>query len=284
MSIEIYYFSGTGNSLYVAKDIAEKTGGTLIPIASMVDQDIIKVDSDVTGIVFPVYYGELPVIIKRFAEKLDGLENKYIFAVCTFGGSAGYSLKLLRQIIQVRGGELSATYRVHMPQNAFYKPREHPSILSARWRKKLGKFIDNTNKRAKGEFFKNIFILPVLGLADYIVHHMRSSYRKSFIKLSNASPDLDTDELIHLNDTSFSVDDRCSGCGICVRVCPVNNIRMKGDKPEWLHHCENCLACYNWCPTKAIRNGIASKGYYYRHPDIKIAEIMNQRSNYLRDS
>jgi flavodoxin/ferredoxin len=284
MSIKIYYFSGTGNSLYVAKDIAEKTGGTLLPIASMVDQEIIKVDSDIVGIVFPVYYGELPVIIKRFAEKLDGLKNKYIFAVCTFGGSAGYSLELLRQIIQARGGELSATYRVHMPQNAFYKPREYPSILSARWRRKLGKFISNTNNRAKGEFFKNILLVPVFGLADYIVHHMRSSYRKSFIKLSNASPELDTDELIHLNDTSFSVDYRCNGCGTCVKVCPVKNIKMIDNTPVWLHHCENCLACYNWCPTKAIRNGIASKGYYYRHPDIKITEIMKQRTDRLSDS
>ena len=65
MSTGIYYFSGTGNSLYVAKDIAAKTVGTLVPIASVVGSNVIKVDSEVIGIVFPVYYGELPVIIKR---------------------------------------------------------------------------------------------------------------------------------------------------------------------------------------------------------------------------
>ena len=85
MNIGIYYFSGTGNSLYVAKDIAAKTGGTLFPIASIMDCDVIKIDAEVIGMVFPVYYNELPLIIKRFTEKLDNIEHKYIFAVCTFG-------------------------------------------------------------------------------------------------------------------------------------------------------------------------------------------------------
>ena len=279
MSIAVHYFSGTGNSLYVAKDIAAKTGGTLLPIASAVDHNTIKIDAEVIGIVFPVYYGELPVIIKRFAEKLDDIEHKYIFAVSTFGGSAGYSLKLLRSIIQARGGELSATYRVHMPQNSFSKPWEKHTILYSRWKKKLGQVVNNTNNRLKGEFFKNRLLAPLFVLADYTVDIMRPRYRKAFIKLSNASPDLSTDELIHLNDTSYGVNEECNGCGICSQVCPVHNIEMNGNRPVWLHHCENCLACYNWCPSQAIQGGIASKGYYYRHPDIQISEIMKQRSD-----
>jgi flavodoxin len=155
MSTGIYYFSGTGNSLSVAKDIAAGTGGTLIPIASQVESGAVRVDSDVIGIVFPVYYGELPAIIKRFAEKLENIEQKYIFAVCTFGGSAGYSLKLLRNIIRSRGGDISATYRVHMPQNSFSKPwRNTPSCIP--WKKQSRKVVKNTGSRKKGEFF-NIF-------------------------------------------------------------------------------------------------------------------------------
>ena len=80
--------------------------------------------------------------------------------------------------------------------------------------------------------------------------------------------------LIRLNDTSFSVTDNCTSCGVCVKVCPVNNIIMAGDRPTWQHRCENCIACYNFCPEKAIRNGIASEGYFYRHPDIKIKDMM----------
>jgi len=262
----------------VAKDIAAQTGGNLIPIASAITNDSIRVDTDVMGIVFPVYYGELPVIMKRFAGKLDGIEHTYIFAVCTFGGSAGYSLKLLRRIIRSRGGELSATYRVHMPQNSFSKPWENPRKLSMNWRKKLGKVVGNTNSRAKGDFFKYNLLTPLFMLADCTVEIMRPRYRKAFMKLSDASPELSTDELIHRNDTSFSVDENCTGCGICSRVCPVHNIKMTDGRPLWLHHCENCLACYNWCPTRAVRGGIAAEGYFYRHPDIELAEIMKLRS------
>ena len=283
MNIGIYYFSGTGNSLYVAKGIAEKIGGTLYPIASLVDQTVIGIEPDIVGIVFPIYYGELPVIIKDFAGKLGDIERKYIFAVCTFGGSAGYSLKSLRSIIQARGGELSATYRVHMPQNSFSKPWENHATLFSKWKQKLGQVVSNTNNGVKGEFFNNILLAPLFMLADYIVNIMRPRYRKAFIKLSNASSDLTTDELIHLNDTSYSVNERCNGCGICSKVCPVDNIEITDNKPVWLHHCENCLACYNWCPTKAIQGGVASKGYYYHHPDISITEIMKQKSDHLAE-
>ena len=268
----IYYFSGTGNTLFVARDIAEEFGASLIPIASLINDPVVDVDSEVTGIVYPVYYGELPVIVREFAGKMANLEGKYIFAVCTFGGSAGDSLRSLRKIIRSRGGELPATYGVHMPQNAFYKFWEKHEPLYRNWRKKkLNTVISNIKARKRGDFFTNvIFDIIFKGIQAY----MRPKYKQSFIKLSGASPDLSVEELIRLNDTSFSVTDECTGCGICAKVCPVNNIIMVENRPTWQHRCENCIACYNFCPEKAIRNGIASEGYYYRHPDIKVRDMM----------
>ena len=268
----IYYFSGTGNTLFVARDIAKELGAPLIPIASLINDPVVDVDSEVTGIVYPVYYGELPVIVREFAGKMANLEGKYIFAVCTFGGSAGDSLRSLRKIIRSRGGELPATYGVHMPQNAFYKFWEKHEPLYRNWRKKkLNTVISNIKARKRGDFFTNvIFDIIFKGIQAY----MRPKYKQSFIKLSGASPDLSVEELIRLNDTSFSVTDECTGCGICAKVCPVNNIIMVENRPTWQHRCENCIACYNFCPEKAIRNGITSEGYYYRHPDIKVRDMM----------
>ncbi|OGN90019.1 MAG: hypothetical protein A2158_04580 [Chloroflexi bacterium RBG_13_46_14] len=272
MNQVIYYFSGTGNTLFVAKDIVKGLGASLIPIASLVDASVVSVDSEVMGIVYPVYYGELPVIVGEFVERLNNLEGKYIFAVCTFGGSAGDSLRSLRKIIRSRGGKLSATYGIHMPQNAFYKFWEKHEPLYRNWRqKRLNTVISNTKAGKTGNFFTNI-VFDIIFKA--IQAYVRPKYKQSFIKLSGASPDLSIEELIHLNDTSFSVTDKCTGCGVCAKVCPVSNIVIVKDRPVWQHRCENCIACYNFCPQKAIRNGIASEGYYYRHPDIKVKDMI----------
>lgn len=58
MKAEVYYFTGTGNSLVVAKDIAREIEGELISISSVIGRESIKTDANVIGIVFPVYIGE----------------------------------------------------------------------------------------------------------------------------------------------------------------------------------------------------------------------------------
>ena len=75
MSRIIYYFSGTGNSLVVARDIAKKINGQFISIPSVVHQEIIKTEADMIGIVFPMYHHGVPLIIKRFINKMDDLEK-----------------------------------------------------------------------------------------------------------------------------------------------------------------------------------------------------------------
>ena len=87
--MEIYYFTGTGNSLAVAKMIAERTGAKLIPIAAVMDRKAIESAAEAVGIVFPVYYATnetgIPIIVKRFVAKLTDIGSKYLFAVCTSG-------------------------------------------------------------------------------------------------------------------------------------------------------------------------------------------------------
>jgi ferredoxin len=271
MSVEVYYFSGTGNSLIVARDIAEKIEANLIPIASQIDKEIITTDADIIGIVFPVYYGDIPLIIKRFAEKLDNISNKYIFAVCTYGGGTGDSLRTLSRIIRSRGGELSAQYGVHMPQNAFYKFWEIHEKLYKKWEKKLEIINMNMIYQKKGILLSDLLLNLILFPINKVFGLMT---KRGLAALSGSSSDMPIEELIPLVDRSFSTNEKCNGCGICVEVCPVANIKITDNNPVWLNHCENCIACYNWCPNKAIQNGIAQKGYYYRHPDVKISDMI----------
>jgi len=276
MSIEIYYFSGTGNSLAVARDIAEKTGAVLIPIASLRDRKQITTEADVIGIIFPVYYGELPIIVKEFAEKLVNLEHKYIFSVCTYGGAAMASLKILGSILRSQGGGLSAAYGVHMPQNSFFKPRENRWKIYSAWKKKLEQIVKNTLDKTKGLFYSN-YLLELLFVAIQPIL-IRPICKKSFIKQTNMPAETRIEELVRTMDIGFETNENCDGCGICSKVCPVDNIIIYDNKPVWMHHCETCLACYNWCPNRAIQGSITSKDYYYRHPNIEISEIIKQRN------
>ncbi len=124
MSFEIYYFTGTGNSLTVARGIAERIKGTLISIPSVMNNQSIKTDADTIGIVFPSYmamlYG-IPLIVERFLKKLEDIDSKYIFAVCTCGGYEGVNalptLKNVARLIKSLGSKLSAAYSMRLPMN-----------------------------------------------------------------------------------------------------------------------------------------------------------------------
>lgn len=273
MSAEVYYFSGTGNSLIVARDIAAKIGGDLIPIASVIDRDVIQPSGEVIGIVFPVYYGGLPPVVKQFAAKLADIGNRYIFAICTYGGGTGDSLKTLGRIIRSRGGKLAAQYGVHMPQNAFRKPWENRPRIFEKWQQKREKIDSRLARRKEGMFFSDrlarILLTPV-----YLA--VKPMIKQGLRKFSDSSPELTTDELINLADKSFTVNERCNGCGICARVCPVGNIAIQESKPVWLNGCQNCLTCLNWCPNRAIQGRIAQHDYYYRHPEVKLMDMKMQ--------
>lgn len=270
----VYYFSGTGNSLVVAWDIAEKTNAKLIPIASQLEKKSISTDADIMGIVFPVYYGDLPPIIKRFAEKLDNSGHTFIFAVCTYGGGVGDSLTTLSQIIHSRGGELSATYGVHMPQNAFSKPWENHEKIFKKEKKKVEIISKNSNIQKKGIFFTDIVSHAILFPFNIIFKRLA---KRGLANLTDSSSHMSMEELMHRADKSYSANEKCTGCGICSEICPVNNIQIIDNTPVWLNHCENCLACYNWCPHKAIQGEIAQKGYYYHHPHVTFSDIANQK-------
>jgi MinD superfamily P-loop ATPase len=83
---------------------------------------------------------------------------------------------------------------------------------------------------------------------------------------------------VHGSDKAFIADEKCTSCGTCARVCPVQNIIMENEKPSWKHHCELCLACLHFCPVAAIQMGpkTATRGRY-KNPSVTIADMKKQR-------
>lgn len=282
MGTDIYYFSGTGNSLVVARDIAEKMEGNLISIPSVIDKERITTDADIIGIVFPVYYlgtVNIPLVVQRFVMKLDMISTKYIFAVCTYGGGSGSTLSLLDEMIQARGGHLSAGFGVQMPQNAFRKPFENKEKLYNNWKdKKLDFIIEKVKVKKEGRFDTDgLFIGLVVNVIEKIMklEFLKPVFinpMKSTAKVSKDS-DLTMSELIPIMDRSYHADENCTACSTCSKICPVRNVEMVDNHPVWQHHCENCLACIKWCPQKAIHGyGELPEGYH--HPDVRISDML----------
>lgn len=98
----IFYFSGTGNSKWIAKEIAEKTGDIAESIVDMNRNGRVpyKAETGETlGFVFPVYAWGPPLIFMEFASKVIFDESNYLFGACTCGGSAGNAMEILSKIV-----------------------------------------------------------------------------------------------------------------------------------------------------------------------------------------
>ena len=242
MQVEVYYFSGTGNSLFVAREIAGRIGGQLIPMSSVVTEEKIRPEADAVGIVFPVYYATndcgIPLIVNRFVHKLENLRSKYIFAVCTCGNMPGTAIENLEKQVHSQGGELAAGFTFKMSDKPLTPERQEKALVYQK--EKLNAICEYVSARKKGKLetrgiTRKIFLAPLFYVA------IKPAFSRRYRKLA-ASPKMPFSALIPLADKSFQVDAKCSGCGTCAKICPVENIKMVEGKPEWQHHCETCLA------------------------------------------
>jgi len=262
MKTIIYYFTGTGNSLAAAKKIAAALGDSeLVAIASLRNTpgDIIPA-ADRVGIVAPVYDLGLPAIVAEFAGRLDLSKAGYTFCIMTSGGFGGSALHQANDIVRKKNGRpLDAAWAVRMVGNFV------PLYSPAEGRKKDNNLAAADTRLAAiaGDIDRGIMVRPGISLGT------------SFLKWLVYDKFM---RQIHEADRQFVADEQCTRCGTCAGVCPVQNIVLVDEKPEWQHHCELCMACLNLCPVKAIQWTEKTKGRgRYRHPDLKIADMKAQR-------
>ena len=307
MKATLYYFSGTGNSLYIAKKLKEEmeresdknnvnssqsdnskedknnhnqetliTEIEIVPIQKVIKREVVLDQSDLVGIVYPTYFLDAPNVVKQFAKKLQLKKTCYLFLYANYGETLGNALYNMNQIFASHS--VSGNYEVALPDNSIIfetKKEEIPKMLEA---------AEHTIK----EQAKEIYIKAVTEKSPYhFGYHMVSGVMKPLAKVGMGFYNMKVDQSI------------CNGCGMCEKICPMKNIHMEANKtnsksnsktdskidiksgsksPVFDKQCESCFACMHLCPKEAIRYATMSKkksNFQYRHPEVSIKEMMD---------
>jgi ferredoxin len=257
MDTTIYFYTGTGNALWTAKKLSEKLENTKRIPMTPGEGDVIKSDAQNIGFIFPVHIWGVPARVIHFLQRLENDPAKYYFAVAVNAGQVAATLIQLKDLLHQKGLNLSAGFSLCMPSNYIpWQGADPPEKQQKTFASALGK-IDRIAscvsarqemKPEKGPGWQNLFFTAF--------------YRLTFARVPRM-------------DKSFFPDEKCTSCGICEKICPARNIEMPQGRPVWKHHCEQCLACLQWCPEEAIQFGSATvRKKRYHHPEITLKDML----------
>lgn len=240
----IYYFTGNGNSRWVAEQIAAATNDDIENISDYLKAGTLPTDTsqyDVVGIVFPIHSWYAPRAVVQFIDQLHFSKDVYRYFVCTCGDDAGKVALRLRSHFKY-----DAAWSVRMP-NTYIPMFDLDSDTIARLKVKdakedVGYIARDINERKKKvkNIFEGAFPLTKTYLINPLFHRFVVSSK------------------------GFTVNAACTACGTCREVCPVGNIKLTDGKPVWSERCIHCMACVHACPQRAIdyREATKKRGRY----------------------
>ena len=246
----IFYFSGTGNTQWVARQLAEATDEKLCYIPDELRKGKLSytmATGERLGFCFPTHGWQPPRIVREFIRRAHFEAATYVYAVTTCGDNMGHAMRILNKELANKGLQAQSVFAVLMPESNVCFPflhldtkeREREKIAQARERvAHISELVVN-RQRGVEELIR--------GAIPYTYTYVIGGYYNKHL----------------ISDSKLWVDtDACTRCGLCERLCPVDDI--KGTPPEWLHNgrCTNCLACYHHCPAHAIHWAKMERGQY----------------------
>ena len=223
----IFYYTATGNSLYVAKHLSENP----LSIPQLMKQDELVFEDETIGIVCPVYTGEMPKLVEEFLKKAT-FKTEYFFWVATYGKDDTVYAEYANEKCRENGIDLAFTASVLMVDN--FLP-----AFNIEEELKIDKQEDAQIEQIKADIAARRRWLKAANEQERHLYNMVRGMQK-------AHPEM-------ISPKSFHVNDDCIGCGICTKVCPRGNIRIENGKPAYGETCDFCLGYVNACPQKAIK-------------------------------
>lgn len=261
----ILYFTGTGNCLYVARQLGGESA-KLLSIPQLMKQDDIEIEADEIGIVYPVYGHMPPNMVRRFINKAK-LKADYKFAVLTYGNRKCNAVEIWDQISRDAGVKFDYISTLIMVDNWLPNFDMNEQIL-------IDKHIPENLERISAD------ISDRKHWHEPVSEEEREQHQ-GFLDRSGIDPDTG---FILQSEKYFTVTDACIGCGACVAVCPKGNYKLTSQGVTTEGSCEFCFACIQNCPQKAIqfvknetdpllRNGEKNPNARYRNEHVSLMDI-----------
>ena len=239
----IFYFSGTGNSKYVAQRIADALGDTLHSMNDAIktgNTSPIGTDERLV-IVTPTYAWRIPRIVRDWLLKTELTGARQAWFVMTCGGEIGNADRYNRQLCQTKGLACMGTAQIIMPEN-YIAMFSAPQAEEAR--QIVAKAQPDIDRAIAAIRAGQPFAPPRSNLYDrFMSGPVNPIFYSWFVKAD-----------------AFTVSDACISCGQCAARCPTGNITLPNGKPLWGKNCTHCMACICYCPAAAIEYGTKSRG------------------------
>ncbi len=245
MKREIALFTGTGNTLFVANQIANED--EIFFIEKYIDgTKTIDEDTESLGIMFPTHVGTIPdeveIFIKEVLGKRDNSNLGYVFSICTYGGIKGSANSRVEKLLKEAGIALSYSNAVRMPDA--YLPIDKKPLSEMETLAFINKKLNKLDKIKNDIEIERVRLTPFSEKIGAKIHKWAKGQKDRYTKTNNG----------------LKLTDRCVGCATCYRICPVDNIVMKDGKPKFRNHCIECYACFHRCPNFAYEyKGVKSQ-------------------------
>lgn len=279
--VEIYYFSGTGNSLFIAKEAQKRIPDSeILPIACLLKKDKITSKGKTIGIVFPVHALTIPIAVKKFLKKIELTEAEYIFAIANRHGTVFHGFKKIDRLLRKKMKRLDAHFMIDMLNNdsrsGIYQAPSGEEI--AAYEQDALKKIDTAAEiiLGRGSHYEDIKNHKFKSASNPVSAFLIERLVLTLVEISEYIGGVNY----------FYYDDKCTGCGICEKVCLSGKISMVNGNPAWEKNtlCYMCFACLNFCPVKAVQihdiPGVKSKSKEnerYPHTYASIGDMLRQK-------
>jgi len=241
------YFSGTGNSRYVAKLFSKGIGAKAVSIEEEVDFGSMMLEHDVIAFCYPIYGSRVPLIMRQFVDRhMDKLKGKDVIIFVTQMMFSGDGARVLTDLFPK--GHIKVIYAEHflMPNNIGNFPLfKAPSQVKVkkcirRAKVKLRRICKDINN---GVIRKRGFN-PVAKLLGKI---QGSSWQGDSSMASTTKGSMER----KAKDGVF-ISSACTACGLCIKLCPMKNLDKQDGIVIHKSNCTMCYRCVNHCPQKAI--------------------------------